>query len=180
MFDAAWRDIDFVEFATYEELRWWSTRSSGGPMVIIMWLLAGPGIARALEPELREFGELLQFADILCDLAEDLPNGRLYLPLEDLDRFAVRAEDIKAGRWTPGMAESSSSRWAGSPTAPNARSGREAATPHPLVDDADGVLRTAVARGAGRWRRSAGSAYRLPFPDLMKVWQPQWRAMIPC
>ncbi|MEU7528070.1 squalene/phytoene synthase family protein [Saccharothrix sp. NPDC042600] len=61
-------------------------------------------LRRAIPAEKHGIVEDPQFADILCDLAEDLDDGRLYLPLEDLDRFGVSAEDLKCRRWTPAMA----------------------------------------------------------------------------
>ena len=44
-----------------------------------------------------ELGEAMQLTNILRDLAEDLGNGRCYLPAEDLARFGVSREDLLAG-----------------------------------------------------------------------------------
>ena len=179
MFDAARRDCDFTEFATYDDLRWWMTRSTGGPVVVAMWLLTGPETTTALEPRIREFGELFQFGDNLCDLAEDLDDGRLYLPLEDLDRFRVRAEDLKARRWTPETADLIAfevdrvvHRLAEllpvlAPYTP---------LPAAMVDWFERLMREVRAAGPALLHR----AVRLRFPDLVDVWQPLWRAMIPC
>jgi phytoene synthase len=40
-----------------------------------------------------DLGVALQIGNILRDVAEDVPGGRLYLPQEDLDRFGVEARD---------------------------------------------------------------------------------------
>jgi 15-cis-phytoene synthase len=179
MFDAARRDVDFVDFATYEELRWWTTRASGGPSMAWIWLLAGPAFTRAWEPVIREFGELVQDGDNLCDLADDLAQGRLYLPLEDLDRFGVRAEDMKAGRWTPGMAELlrfEVDRVTNRLPALAAQLQPYAPFASGLANYAERLLPQVLAEGATVLDRPT----RLPFSDLVNVWQPVRRAMIPC
>ena len=43
-------------------------------------------------------GVAFQLTNILRDVREDAERGRIYLPCEDLTRFGVRAEDLKAGR----------------------------------------------------------------------------------
>ncbi|QEV67187.1 phytoene/squalene synthetase [Streptomyces chartreusis] len=46
----------------------------------------------------RSFAEGLQRLDFLADLTEDLGEGRLYLPQEDLDRFGVTRAALEAGQ----------------------------------------------------------------------------------
>ena len=48
-----------------------------------------------------ELGIALQLTNILRDLGPDARRGRLYLPLDELDRFGAREEDLLAGRRTP-------------------------------------------------------------------------------
>ncbi len=38
-----------------------------------------------------------QLTNILRDIKEDAEHGRIYLPAEDLRRFGVKAEDLRAG-----------------------------------------------------------------------------------
>ncbi|WP_203714011.1 squalene synthase HpnC [Asanoa siamensis] len=45
----------------------------------------------------------LQIVEHCQDVAEDRRNGRIYLPLEDLDRFGVRPSDLDAHRATPAV-----------------------------------------------------------------------------
>lgn len=104
-FAALRRDVDFTEFATYEELRWWTSGFAGAQLRLGWPLLGLPGTTQAAAPVLAQAGELMQLGDILWDLATDLRQGRLYLPLEDLDRFGVRPQDLFAGRWSPPVAE---------------------------------------------------------------------------
>jgi phytoene synthase len=53
----------------------------------------------------RSFAEGLQRLDFLTDLTDDLTEGRLYLPQEDLDRFGVTRADLEQGQDTPAVAE---------------------------------------------------------------------------
>ncbi len=51
----------------------------------------------------RRLGLALQLVNILRDVGEDARRGRIYLPLEDLQRFEVKAADILAGRYAAGF-----------------------------------------------------------------------------
>jgi phytoene synthase len=48
-------------------------------------------------------GHALQLVNILRDLGEDARHGRIYLPLEDLERFGVEERGILEGRPGPGF-----------------------------------------------------------------------------
>jgi phytoene synthase len=97
------RDVEFTEFATYEDWRAWADKSTGSPMV---WIMSTWGaLGEVGEGVMRGYGEGFQLVDCLADVSEDLREGRLYLPLEDLDRFGVRREDLEAGQWTAATAE---------------------------------------------------------------------------
>ncbi|MFF3911681.1 phytoene/squalene synthase family protein [Streptomyces sp. NPDC001848] len=102
-FTALRRDAEFTEFATYEDWLPWARGSTGASAVWIMSMWGALGESGA--SILRRYGELAQLVDCLADVSEDLGDGRLYLPLEDLDRFGVRRQDLEAGRWTAATAE---------------------------------------------------------------------------
>ncbi|MEJ2758411.1 MAG: squalene/phytoene synthase family protein [Anaerolineales bacterium] len=51
-------------------------------------------------PYAVKLGLALQMTNILRDVGEDLRNGRVYLPQEELDQFGVTEEDLQAGRIT--------------------------------------------------------------------------------
>ncbi|MEW5982617.1 MAG: presqualene diphosphate synthase HpnD [Acidobacteriota bacterium] len=59
------------------------------------------------DPRSRQYaidlGIALQLTNILRDLGRDLAAGRLYLPREDLRRFDVSEDDLRAGRVTPAI-----------------------------------------------------------------------------
>jgi phytoene synthase len=48
-------------------------------------------------------GLALQLTNIIRDIAVDLKNGRVYLPQEDLERFGVSVDDLRAGVVTSAM-----------------------------------------------------------------------------
>jgi phytoene synthase len=48
-------------------------------------------------------GMALQLTNIIRDVATDLQRGRVYLPLEDLERFGCRVDDLREGRVTPAI-----------------------------------------------------------------------------
>jgi phytoene synthase len=52
----------------------------------------------------RNLGLALQLVNIIRDVGEDARRGRIYLPLDDMKRFGVKASDILACRYTEGFA----------------------------------------------------------------------------
>jgi 15-cis-phytoene synthase len=52
-----------------------------------------------------DLGMALQLTNIIRDVSEDLRNGRVYLPAEDLARFRVTESDLRAGQVTPAVRE---------------------------------------------------------------------------
>ncbi|MCX8005544.1 MAG: presqualene diphosphate synthase HpnD [Burkholderiaceae bacterium] len=52
----------------------------------------------------RRLGQALQLVNILRDVGEDARRGRVYLPLQDLQRFGVSVADVLAARYVPGFA----------------------------------------------------------------------------
>jgi 15-cis-phytoene synthase len=49
----------------------------------------------------ENLGLALQLTNILRDVREDAERGRIYIPLEDLERFQVREEEILGAAYTP-------------------------------------------------------------------------------
>ncbi|WP_370666266.1 phytoene/squalene synthase family protein [Streptomyces sp. IBSBF 2507] len=179
MFSAMQRDLDFHDFATFEELRQWCMRMTGGPMTMVYQAM-GAETEPAYELLVREFSVSAQLTDALRDLSEDLDDGRLYLPLEDLDRFNVRAEDIKAKRWTPAMADL---------IAFEAERVSEQLHKAAEVDrgPASAVWRArcehlalfiAAVQAAGQ--DVLHRPVQPPLGTLLNVWRPHMRAVIPC
>lgn len=59
------------------------------------------------EPELFALSDstcsALQLANFWQDVRQDMERGRIYLPLEDMERFSVTEQQIQEGRCTPGF-----------------------------------------------------------------------------
>lgn len=95
--DAMAQDLTQTRYATYEDLRGYMRGSAGAVGVMMCDLF---GLARdplTLEPA-KALGEAMQLTNFLRDVAEDAVRGRIYLPLEDLDRFSISEDDILGGR----------------------------------------------------------------------------------
>ncbi len=64
------------------------------------------GFASPRAPELaEECGVAFQLTNILRDIREDAARGRIYLPAEDLARFGVSEQELKAGTRSPAFLE---------------------------------------------------------------------------
>ncbi|HVO12718.1 MAG TPA: presqualene diphosphate synthase HpnD [Vicinamibacteria bacterium] len=87
-------DVGERRYATWDELRVYCERvaSAVGLASIEIFGYEDPATRRYAV----ELGLALQLTNILRDIAPDLERGRLYLPLEDLGRFAVGEEEIRA------------------------------------------------------------------------------------
>ena len=96
--------IDQVKsrYATWEEVREYCTYSADpvGRLVLGVYERAGDSEAVALSDSVCTG---LQLVNFIQDPPRDLALGRVYLPLEDLKRFAVREEDL-AGPHKPEIA----------------------------------------------------------------------------
>jgi phytoene synthase len=94
-------DLTKTRYASFAELQQYCYRVAG---VVGLMCIEIFGYRR---PETRTYAEHLgtafQLTNILRDLGPDLARGRLYLPLEDLARFAASEADIAAGRRTSAL-----------------------------------------------------------------------------
>ncbi|NKY24968.1 phytoene/squalene synthase family protein [Nocardia gamkensis] len=88
-------DLTVTEYSTYADLRKYMYGSAA-----VIGLQMVP-ILEPLERHAHEhavaLGEAFQLTNFVRDVAEDLARGRVYLPLEDLDRFGVTRERLAAG-----------------------------------------------------------------------------------
>jgi phytoene synthase len=88
-------DLGVVRFSTFVDLYPYCYRvaSAVGLACIQIW---GNGSAEARRPA-EAAGVALQLTNILRDVREDASRGRVYLPLEDLDRFGYTPEQVQEG-----------------------------------------------------------------------------------
>ena len=102
--DSMRQDISVSSYPTYADLERYMYGSAaviGLQMVPVLEPLPGHedqarGCARAL-------GEAFQLTNFIRDVAEDLDRGRVYLPLEDLERFGLTRADLDRRVATPAI-----------------------------------------------------------------------------
>ncbi|MEV7890455.1 squalene/phytoene synthase family protein [Streptomyces sp. NPDC002817] len=96
-------ELEFTGFTTEADFQTYVDAYSL-PAYLLVGTLLGPrtddGRYRALSRTLIEGSQRLDFVN---DLAEDLPEGRLGIPTETLRRYSLTAEDLTAGRASPGL-----------------------------------------------------------------------------
>ena len=91
-------DLVHARYQTFAELADYCRRvaSAVGLICVEIFGYRDPA-ARAYALDL---GVALQLTNIIRDVTADLRNGRVYLPVEDLARFRVTEDDLRAGRLT--------------------------------------------------------------------------------
>ncbi|HVW44445.1 MAG TPA: presqualene diphosphate synthase HpnD [Amycolatopsis sp.] len=88
LLDGVWMDIEGRKYATFEELTEYCRCVAGSIGRLCLGVFGSkphPDAARYADA----LGIALQQTNILRDIREDLINGRVYLPKEDLDAFGV-------------------------------------------------------------------------------------------
>ncbi|HUY39364.1 MAG TPA: presqualene diphosphate synthase HpnD [Candidatus Binataceae bacterium] len=88
-------DLSRKRYATFEELRLYCYRAASvvGLMCIEVFGYSNP----AAKIYAENLGIAFQLTNILRDVKEDAGRGRIYLPLEDLERFGVTEDEILRG-----------------------------------------------------------------------------------
>jgi phytoene synthase len=94
--DGVEMDLEPRPFPTFQDLHGYCYRvaSAVGLCCIHLWGYRSEG-GRA-EKLAESCGIALQLTNILRDVREDAQLGRIYLPMEDLERFGVSPEELKA------------------------------------------------------------------------------------
>lgn len=91
-------DIEPRDFPTFNDLRkyCWHVASAVGLASIKLFGCTDPKSVRYAE----DLGYALQITNILRDVGEDASLGRIYLPVEDTERFGVDREQLRQGTAT--------------------------------------------------------------------------------
>jgi 15-cis-phytoene synthase len=89
-------DIEPLRFKTYEELRAYCWHVASAVGLVSIEIFGCKCAASRIYAEL--LGYALQITNILRDVSEDAADGRLYLPLEDLEKFRISEADLLRGR----------------------------------------------------------------------------------
>ena len=90
-------DLRWHSYQTFADLREYCYRAASAVGLICIEIF-GYESARTREYAVN-LGLALQLTNILRDLKEDIGRGRIYLPLEDLERFGYREQDLRANQY---------------------------------------------------------------------------------
>ncbi|MFD2416140.1 presqualene diphosphate synthase HpnD [Amycolatopsis pigmentata] len=97
LLDGVWMDIEGRRYDTFDELTTYCRCVAGSIGRLCLGVFGSkphPDAARYAD----SLGIALQQTNILRDIREDLMNGRVYLPREDLESFGVELKLDEAGR----------------------------------------------------------------------------------
>ncbi len=92
-------DLHRTRYQTFEELLTYCEKVAAAVGLMSIRIFGYRNAAT--QQYARYLGIALQLTNILRDVPKDMRMGRLYLPLEDLQRFGVQEEDIRQQRFSP-------------------------------------------------------------------------------
>jgi phytoene synthase len=96
--DGVAMDLDTTRYPTFEALFEYCRRVASAVGMICIQVFGCR--SEGSRDYALNLGVALQLTNILRDVKSDLARGRLYLPIEDLDRTRCAVEDLAAGRVT--------------------------------------------------------------------------------
>jgi len=99
LFKGLLMDVDHKPYSTFDDLYLFCYRVAG-VVGLMMTHILGYSDDAAFEYA-SNLGVAMQLTNILRDITEDKDNRRLYLPLDEMERFGVSWEDIEKERFTP-------------------------------------------------------------------------------
>jgi len=96
-------DLDQTRYLDWPGLRKYCWHAAGvvGEMSAGIFGYTDPGTLAYAE----KLGLAFQLTNIIRDVGDDARRGRIYLPIEDLQRFGVKAADILNARYSDGFAQ---------------------------------------------------------------------------
>ncbi|MBX9742943.1 MAG: phytoene/squalene synthase family protein [Chthoniobacterales bacterium] len=92
-------DLTTNRYATFEELYLYAWRVASTVGLLSAHLFEAEGAA--VQEYAETLGIALQLTNILRDVAEDATRNRIYLPLEDFERFRVTEKELLQGILSP-------------------------------------------------------------------------------
>jgi phytoene synthase len=97
--DGVEMDLRTVRYETLADLVEYCRRVASAVGLICLEIFGYRNQAARIYAE--SLGLALQLTNIIRDVRTDIVRGRIYLPMEDLRRFDVSEDDLRAGRLTP-------------------------------------------------------------------------------
>jgi phytoene synthase len=96
-FAAMAQDLTVSSYPTYDDLRGYMHGSAAVIGLQLTCVFGTVGPRELAAPYAADLGVAMQLTNFLRDIGEDLQRGRVYLPTEDLDRFGVTTQQLRAG-----------------------------------------------------------------------------------
>ncbi len=97
-------DLTVTRYQTFDELYQYCYRVASTVGLVCLHVFGFDHSQEALE-QAEARGIAFQLTNILRDVAEDGERGRIYLPLEDLERFGLREEEFLQGECREGQVQ---------------------------------------------------------------------------
>ena len=95
-------DLARMTYANERELRAYCSRSGGSVSEVLAHILApADTLHEETSKAANRLGALIRATEILRDVRQDAYDGRLYLPLDLLDRHTLKHDDLKARDLSP-------------------------------------------------------------------------------
>lgn len=98
LIDGVAMDFEQHRYETFESLRQYCLRVASAVGLICVEIFGYRDVHT--RDYAIDLGIALQLTNIIRDVREDLQRGRLYVPLEDMNRFECSEEDLRAGAVT--------------------------------------------------------------------------------
>ncbi len=91
-------DLQQTRYQTFDELRVFCYRVASVVGLMMCWVIGfkNPEDRERALPHAIDLGIAMQLTNILRDIDEDLDRGRVYLPLEEMERFGYPVADLQA------------------------------------------------------------------------------------
>ena len=101
MIDGVAGDLEPRRFGTFDQLYRYCYQVASVVGLTIIHIFGFD--TRSALPLAEKCGVAFQLTNILRDIREDAGNGRVYLPVEDLERFGVSEDDLRLGNRSDGL-----------------------------------------------------------------------------
>ena len=103
LIDGVAMDLEYARYPTFEALAEYCRRVASTVGLICIEIFGYRDSASRMYAV--NLGIALQLTNIIRDVAVDMRQGRVYLPIEDLVRFGVTEEALRQGKVTPAVRE---------------------------------------------------------------------------
>lgn len=102
LLDGTTSDLSVTRYQHFDDLYEYCYKVASTVGLVCLYVFGFDGSREALE-QAEARGVAFQLTNILRDVKEDGERGRIYLPLEDLERFQISESDFLSGKDSPEM-----------------------------------------------------------------------------